>query len=63
LEVRKKLKDSYIYKKFPGLNKNWTPIQRKSVEIQVGSNPIHIITRVQFPIQSIVGRTIHQTQG
>ncbi len=49
-------------KKFLGSNKNWTPIQQKSVEIQIGSNPIHIITKVQFSIQWTMGHTIHQAQ-
>ncbi len=30
-----------------------------SVEIQIGSNPIHIIIRIQFPIQLVVDHTIH----
>jgi hypothetical protein len=29
----------------------------------MGNNPSHIITRIQFPIQLVVARTIHYAQG
>jgi hypothetical protein len=47
-----------MYKKFPTLDKNWTPIEQKIVEIQIGSNPIHTITRIQFVAQLVVGHII-----
>jgi hypothetical protein len=34
----------------------------KIVEIQINSNPSHIITGIQFPIQLVVGHINHQTQ-
>jgi hypothetical protein len=42
-----------IYDEFRKLDKQWRPIEHKIVEIQIGSNPSHIITRIQFPIQLI----------
>jgi hypothetical protein len=52
-----------MYDKFPSLNKSWTPIKQKNVEIWIGSTPSHIITRVQFPIQLVVACTKHCAQG
>jgi hypothetical protein len=52
-----------MYKKFPTNNKNWIPIEQKIVEIQIGSNPIHTITRIQSPIQLVVGHIIHCVQS
>jgi hypothetical protein len=46
-----RLEISHIYKKFPTLNKNWTPIEQKVTEIQIVNNLFHIITRIQFPFQ------------
>jgi hypothetical protein len=37
--------------------------KQKIAKIQIGSNPSHIITRIQFPIQLVIACTIHQTQG
>jgi hypothetical protein len=34
----KRVENYYLYKQFPRLNKSWTPIERKFVEIQIGSN-------------------------
>jgi hypothetical protein len=45
------IKNIQIYNEFPRLDKQWTPIKHKIVEIQIGSNPSHTITRIQFPIQ------------
>ncbi len=55
------LKNSHIYKEFPAINKNYTP--RKVIEIQIRNNPSHIMTRIQFSIQLVVGCTIHCAQG
>jgi hypothetical protein len=44
-------------------DKNWTPIEQKIVEIQIGRNPIHTITRIQFTIQLVVGHIIHCVQS
>jgi hypothetical protein len=52
-----------MYKTFFTLDKNWTPIEQKIVKIQIGSNPTHTSTRIQFPIQLAIGRTIHYAQG
>jgi hypothetical protein len=57
------LENSHIYKEFLALNKNYTPIEQKVIEIQINNNPSHIITRIQFHIQIIVGCTIHHAQG
>jgi hypothetical protein len=35
----------------------------KIVEIQIGSNPFHVITRIQFPIHLFARCTIHCAQG
>jgi hypothetical protein len=40
-----------IYKSIIRLDKQWTPIECKIVEIQIGSNLSHTTTRIQFPIQ------------
>jgi ATP-dependent exoDNAse (exonuclease V) alpha subunit len=50
------IKNSHIDEQFPPIDKKWT-------KLQIGSNPSHIITRIQFPIQLVTTRTIHQTQG
>jgi hypothetical protein len=41
----------------------WTPTKPISKDIQIGSNSIHIITNIQFPIQLVATHTIHRTQG
>jgi hypothetical protein len=52
-----------IYDEFPRLDKQWTPIERKIAEIQISSNPSHIITRIQFSIQLTIAQIIHNLQG
>jgi len=52
-----------LYNEFFILNKNWTPSQRKNIEIQIGSNPTHIITRINFFIKLVTSHIIHCTQG
>jgi hypothetical protein len=52
-----------VYEKFPRLDKNWTPIERKVVEIQIRNNPFHTITKNQFPIQLVISHIIHFSQG
>jgi hypothetical protein len=52
-----------MYKKFPTLDKNWTPIEQKIIETQIGSNPIHTITIIQFPTQLVVGHIIRCAQS
>jgi hypothetical protein len=37
------IKYFHVYEKIPKLDKNWTPIERKVVEIQIGNNPFHTI--------------------
>jgi hypothetical protein len=32
-------------------------------KIQISSNPSHVITRIQFPIQLATRRTMHCAQG
>ncbi len=39
------IKNLQIYDEFSRLDKQWTPIEHKIVEIQIGSNPFHIITK------------------
>jgi hypothetical protein len=36
------------------IKKKWTPIDWKFIEIQIGTNPTHIITRIQFLIQLVL---------
>jgi hypothetical protein len=45
------------------IHRMWTPIKPISKDIQIGSNSIHIITKIQFPIQLVATHTIHWTQG
>ncbi len=59
--INTRIKNFHIYEQFLTIDKKWTPIEQKNVEIQINSNPI--ITRIQFPIQLVVGRIIHQAQG
>jgi hypothetical protein len=61
--INTRIKNSHIYEQFSTIDKKWTPIEHKIVEIQINSNPSNIITRIQFPIQSVVEHIIHQTQG
>jgi hypothetical protein len=39
-----------IYEKFPRLDKQWTPIERTIVKIQIGNNLFHPIMKIEFPI-------------
>ncbi len=57
------IKNSHIYKQFLTTDQKWTKIKQKIVEIQIGSNPFHIIIRIQFPIQLVATHTSHQAQG
>jgi len=43
-----------IYDEFPRFDKQWTLIEHKIAEIQIGSNPSHTIMKIQFPIQLVV---------
>jgi hypothetical protein len=52
-----------MYKKLFTFDKNWTPIEQNIIKIQIGSNPIHTVTRIQFPIQLAIGLTIHYAKG
>jgi hypothetical protein len=45
------------------IDKKWTPIEQKITKIQIGSNPLHIITRIQLPIQLTIACIIHRAQG
>jgi len=63
IRINTRIKNSHIYKQFSTIDKKWTPIEHKIVEIQINSNLSNIITRIQSPIQSIVEHIIHQTQG
>ncbi len=49
--INMKIKNSHIYKQFFTTNKKWTPIEQKIAEIQIGSNPFHIIIKIQFLVQ------------
>jgi hypothetical protein len=48
-----RLENSHLYKQFSRLNKSWTSIEQKIVQIQIDSNLNHIITRIQNPIQLV----------
>jgi hypothetical protein len=61
VEIR--LKYWHVYQQHPNIQSNWTPITQKTTEIQIGMNYLHIVTRVQFPIQLATAHTIHQAQG
>ncbi len=57
------IKNSHIYDQFVTTNKKWTLVQQKIAKIQINSDPFHIITRIQFPIQIAITRTIHRAHG
>ncbi len=57
--INPRFENSQMYKKFSTFDKNWTPIEQKLIEIQIDSNPIHTIIKIQFPIQLVVGHIIH----
>jgi hypothetical protein len=57
------IKNLQTYDEFPRLDKQRTPIECKIVEIQIGNNPSHTITIIQFPTQLVVAQTIHRSQG
>ncbi len=38
-------------------------MKAKIIEIQRGSNPSHVITKIEFPIQLVATRTIHHAQS
>jgi hypothetical protein len=63
IEHNTQIKNLQIYDEFPRLDKQWTLIERKIPEIQIGSNPSQIITRIQFPIQLTTIQIIHRSQG
>jgi hypothetical protein len=63
IKVNSKLKYAQLYAQFPTIDKKWTLIKQKIVEIQISSNPFHVITRIQFPIQLATRRTMHRAQG
>lgn len=63
LETTQDYKNSHLCKQFSKLHKSWTSIKQKNIEIQIGNNPNHTITRIQYPIQSSTGHTIHYAQG
>jgi hypothetical protein len=52
-----------MYDKIQNLQKSWTPIERKIIEIQIDGNPSQIITRIKFSIQLVVVSITHHAQG
>jgi hypothetical protein len=42
IENKTRTKNLHIYEQFLVINKEWTPIEKKIIEIQIGSNPSHI---------------------
>jgi len=56
-------KNLHIYEQFLIIITEWTHIEKKTTEIQMGNDPSHIITRIQFPIQLVMASTIHYGQG
>jgi hypothetical protein len=59
IDVETRLKFLNAYQLHPDIKSHWTPITQKTAEIQIGMNSLHIVTRVQFPIQLATARTIH----
>jgi hypothetical protein len=45
------------------IESKWTPIKPITRDIKVGKSQSFIITRIQFPIQLVVVKTIHCFQG
>ncbi len=63
IKINMQIKNFHIYKQFFTTGKKCTLIKQKIAEIQLGSNPFHIIIRIQFPIQLVATHTSHQVQG
>jgi ATP-dependent exoDNAse (exonuclease V) alpha subunit len=61
--VETRLKYRHVYQRHPNIQSNWTPITQKTAGIQIGMNYLHIVSRLQFPIQLATARTIHRAQG
>ncbi len=59
IERNTQLKNFHIYEQFPTIDNKCTPIEQKNTKIQNGSNPSHIITKIQFPIQLDATCIIH----
>jgi hypothetical protein len=55
----KVIKNFYEHKIQP----TWTFIKPLFKDIQIASNSIHVITRMQFPIQLVATHVIHQAKG
>jgi hypothetical protein len=49
--------------KFLALIKVGQQLNKKMSKYKIGSNPSHIITRIQSPIQLVVAHTIHCARG
>jgi hypothetical protein len=57
--INTQIKNFHIYEQFLTIDNKCTSIERKITKIQIGSNPSHIITRIQFPIQLAATHIIH----
>jgi hypothetical protein len=51
IRINIRIKNFHIYQEFSTIDKKWTPIKQKITKIQIDSNPCHIVTLIQFPIQ------------
>jgi hypothetical protein len=54
IEINTRFENSHTYKTIFRLDIKCTPVEQKIVEIQIGSNLIHITTKIQFPIQVVI---------
>ncbi len=57
------IKNFHFLKQILTIDNKWIPIKQKIAEIQISSNPSHIITRIQSPIQLILAHIIYEAQG
>jgi hypothetical protein len=54
-------REKYYLYYYNNIESKWTPIEPIIKDIKVGKSHSFIITRIQFPIQLIVVRTIHRS--
>jgi hypothetical protein len=58
--IKEKITHLYINNIQPNWRVKVKPIIKN---IRIGKNQVHIITKFQFPIQLVITRTIHRSQG
>ncbi len=57
------IREKYIHYYDNNIKSKWTPIELIIKYIRIGKSQSFIITRIQYPIQLTITRTIHHSQG